>query len=144
MAATTAQSFTHSVRTYFRDLKRGRPGHRFQARYERAKRERTKGGSPWRRVVTLTVGVVCLAIGLVLSVIPGPAIPFFFLAGGLFGTESRLIARLMDWIEVRARKLAAWAKRRWRPLPRAAKMALVIFGACCSAGMAYLSYRLMA
>lgn len=143
MAATTAQSLTDSVRTYFRDLKRGRPGHRFQDRYERAKRERRKGGSHWRRIVTLTAGVLCLAIGLVLSVIPGPAIPFFFLAGGLFGTESRSIARLMDGIEVRARKLAAWAQRRWRPLPRAAKIALVILGACCSAGTAYLSYRMM-
>lgn len=143
MTATTQRSFAESVRTYWRDLQRGRPGHRFQDRYERAKRERRKGGNPWQRIVTLTAGIVCLAIGVVLAVIPGPAIPFFFLAGGLFGTESRLIARLMDWIEVRARKFAAWARRHWRPLPRAAKVALMVVGACCSAGMAYLSYRMM-
>lgn len=140
----TTPGFADSVRTYWRDLKRGQPGHRFQDRYERAKRERRKGGNHWRRIVMFTAGIVCLAIGVVLSVIPGPAIPFFFLAGGLFGTESRLIARFMDWIEVRARKLAAWAKRHWHPLPRTAKIVLMIVGACCSAGMAYLSYKVMA
>ncbi len=143
MSATTTHGFADGLRKHWRELKRGRPGHRFQDRYERAKRERRKGGGAWRRVAMLAAGCVCLAIGVVLSVIPGPAIPFFFLAGGFFGTESRIVARFMDWIEVRARTLAAWAKRHWRRLPRPAQIALLVLGACCSAGMAYLSYRMM-
>lgn len=95
------------------------------------------------RVVLIAAAVVCLAIAVVLSVIPGPAIPFYFLAGGLLATESRAVARAMDWSEVRARRVAAWGKRRWRTLPRAAKGALLVLGAACSCGMAYLTYRFL-
>lgn len=67
----------------------------------------------WHRIVTIAVAVVFLAVAAVLSVIPGPAFPFFILAGALLATQSKTVARWMDWLEVRARKLFAWLKRRW-------------------------------
>ena len=54
--------------------------------------------------------VLCLAIGIVLTFIPGPAFVFFGLAGALLSIESRWIARVLDRAEVSARKLLA----RWR------------------------------
>jgi len=95
------------------------------------------------RVLLIATALLCLAIAVVLSVIPGPAIPFYFLAGGLLATESRGVARAMDWSEVRARRVLAWGKWRWWKLPRAAKAALLMLGAACSCGMAYLTYRFL-
>jgi hypothetical protein len=138
MAATTLFRF----REHWRELRRGRPGHRFQARYERARREESQCG-PGQRIVFFILAFIFIAVGAVLVVIPGPAIPFFFIAGGLLATESRYIARLMDWIEVRARKIVAWARQRWRRLPKPVRAVLIVLGICCSAGSAYLSYRFL-
>ena len=94
------------------------------------------------RIVMFSVALVALAIGVVLAVIPGPAIPFFLIAGGMLATESRTIARVMDWSEVRLRRILAWAKRRWRHLPMFGRVVVVALFACSSATMAYFSYRL--
>src|SRR3954471_13071183 len=130
------------LRAHWEALKRGKPGHRFQSRYERARRSERKAGAA-QRIAMLAGGIVCLVIGAVLVVFPGPAIPFFFLAGGMLATESRTIARFMDWGEVRVRKTGGWAKRRWRRLPAAARVILAILGFCCSGATVYLSYRMM-
>src|SRR5688572_16410802 len=95
-----------SFREHWQELKRGRPGRRFQDRYDRARSEESRGG-PIKRIALIGLAIVCLAIGVVLAVMPGPAVLFFFLAGGLLATESRIVARLMDWLEVRLRKIIA-------------------------------------
>ena len=129
-------------REQWRELKRGRPGHRFQERYERARAEAHECGHG-QRIVRYVFGAIAVVIGAFLAVFPGPAIPFFIVAGGLFATESRAIARFMDWSEVRVRRIVAWGKRRWRKLPAVARVALMILGACASATSAFLTYRFM-
>lgn len=129
-------------RDRWRELKRGRPGHRFQDRYNRARHENHRCGAG-QRIAMVVAGLISLAIGVVLTVIPGPALPFLFLAGALFASESRAIARFMDWSELLLRKIAGWGRRRWRRLPAAARVVLLILGTCVSAGMMYLSYRVM-
>jgi len=129
-------------RAYWRELRRGEPGKRFEARYERSRREEKKKGKAGR-ILFILAAVVLLAIGAFLAVFPGPALPFFILGGGLLAAESRPVARFMDGCEVRLRKLFAWAKRHWRRLPTAVRVILIGCGACCSAAMAYLSYRLI-
>jgi uncharacterized protein (TIGR02611 family) len=138
MAATLHFSF----REHWRDLKRGRPGRRFQDRYERARHDERRSGLV-QRFALIVVGLVCIVIGLVLSVMPGPAILFFFVAGGLLATESRWIARVMDWFEVKVRQVVAWAKRRWRVMPGWKRLLVVIVAACCAAAFAYLVYGFM-
>jgi hypothetical protein len=96
-----------------------------------------------QRIVFVGGALVCVAIGMVLVVIPGPAVPFFFLAGGLLATESRTIARAMDWSEVRLRKVATGVMRRWRRLPLGARVVLMALGACCSAATMYLTYHFL-
>lgn len=138
MAATRAFRF----REQWRELKRGRPGHRFQARYAKT-HEQKRPRRFAHRLVLLIVGLLALAIGGVLAVIPGPAIPFFFLGGALLAAESRIAARLMDGLELRLRALAAWARKRWRRLPGFARILLIALGAGCSAASAYLVFWLM-
>jgi hypothetical protein len=88
-----------------------------------------------------SVAAVCVVIGLTLSVFPGPAFPFFILAGGLLATESRGIAKFMDWAEVRVRAVFAWGIRQWRRLPRVARVALVVLVVVGSAGIAFVVFR---
>jgi hypothetical protein len=141
MAATG--HFFVGFREHWRALQRGRPGRRFQERYERARKGKAQHGGAARRIVTIVLSIVCLAIGLVLTVMPGPAVVFFFLAGGLLATESRAVARFMDWAEVHLRQVWAWAKRRWRRLPRAARVALLVAAACFAVAAMYVGYRFL-
>jgi hypothetical protein len=123
-----------------RELRRGRPGHRFRVRYEHAQREKPRFRTA-RRVVLIVGAALCFAIGLVLVVMPGPAFVFFILAGGLLATESKTVARLMDDSEVLVRKILAWAKHTWSSLPVPARVILVCVAVCCTAAALFLGYR---
>jgi hypothetical protein len=131
-----------NLRKQWRELQQGRPGHRFIDQYERVRRSARDYGL-CRRMVFLIAGLISLAIALVLSVIPGPAIPFYFLAGALLAVQSRALSRLMDWMELRVRQLARWARRIWRQLPAGARVLLLAIGMSASAGSAYVMYRLL-
>ena len=133
---------TFRFREHWHEIKRGRPGHRFQARYAKTQQQKRQARFG-HRIIFLIAGLLALAIGGLLAVFPGPAIPFFFLGGALLATESRAVAHLMDWSELRLRALAAWVEKRWRRLPGFARIVLVILGACCSAASAYFAFRLM-
>ncbi len=127
-------------REHWRDLKRGRPGSRFEDRYERARRRER---APGKRIILLAAGIVCFAIGVVLSVMPGPAILFFMVAGGLLGTESRFVARAMDWSELRLRKLVTWSKQHWKRMSPATRFIVVALGLSCSIAAAFVGYRVL-
>ena len=130
------------LREHWSELKAGQPGHRFQDRFERTRDEEKKHGA-WHRLAFSTAGVACLAIGAVLSVIPGPAIPFFVLGGWLLASESRLVAGFLDWSEVRGRKILTWAGKHWRRLPTAVRILLIILAVGCVATVGYLGFRLV-
>lgn len=129
-----------NFRRQWRAFQRGRPGRRFTEHYERARRA-GKGNGALGRIVLLLLGLVALAIALVLSVFPGPAILFFLIAGALLAVQSRALSRLMDWLEVRLRRIARRAAGIWRRFPVAAKAGLLIAAAAVSATMAWIGYR---
>jgi hypothetical protein len=136
MAATTQMGLRH----YWQSLKRGQPGRRFQAQYESSHR-REKRASVGLRVSLMAAALVCFAIGVVLVFIPGPAFVFFILGGGLLASESRSVARVMDWSEVQARHLAGWVEKTWRRLNRIARVAVVVAGLGLGAAGAFVIYR---
>ena len=116
-------------------------GRRFQDRYAAA-REARKDGS-WRRrarrVLRLLVALVAFVIGVFLMVLPGPAILFFLIAGGLLAAESIYVARLLDWGEIKLRAGWVWLQR----LSRAGKFALTGLVVCLGTGLAYASFRML-
>ncbi len=122
-------------------LKRGQPGRRFVERYRTAQRKENRP-TLVTRIVRFTVATLAIALGLVFAVIPGPAILFFALAGALLASESEVVARFLDWSEVKIRAVVRWAKRIWKRLPMAGKVAVVIVGAAGSAGVTLVSYRM--
>jgi hypothetical protein len=138
MAATL--SLRDHLRAHWRNLRQGRPGRRFQERYERARQEENRRGA-LKRLGLILLALLCFAIGVVLAVMPGPAIVFFFLSGGLLATESRVVARAMDALEVRLRQLAAAAARIWRRTPKTGRIAAVGVFVLGAIAVAYLAYR---
>ena len=138
MAGTTSIS----LRKRWREFQRGKPGRRFQVRYERTRKSERRGGL-LRRIMLVALALVLFAVGIVFVAIPGPAIPFFLLSGGLLATESRGVARFMDWGEVVGRRISARAARYWKRLPRVAQILIIVLGACGSAATAYLGYTFL-
>lgn len=98
----------------WRELKSYPPGKRFQTVHEQQ-----KDAPAWVKPVVIAGAVVAFGIGVLLSIMPGPAFVFYGLAGALLATESAWVARQLDRGEVGARKLIARWKR-WRSRRKAA------------------------
>jgi hypothetical protein len=124
-------------------LRQSQPGHRFQDRYENSRRSKDQGGVAGR-VLKIGAALVSFVIGVVLVFIPGPAILFFAIAGGMMATESRWVARGLDGLELRIRAVIRWGVRHWQKLHAGGKTAVVSVAAVGGGAMAYASYRLLA
>jgi len=99
------------VKQTWRRIKAAKPGQRFQQEF---RRHRGAGRSPIQKILLIGVGLLFMAAGLVLFVIPGPGLVFFFIGAFLIAQQSLLAARALDWSEVRLRKLLAWSFGRRR------------------------------
>jgi hypothetical protein len=86
----------------WRRLKAGEPGARFQRQY-RENRETRKSGL--RRWGTVAVGAGLILVGVVALFVPGPGILFIAAGGAVLARESLAVARTLDWVEVRGRRL---------------------------------------
>jgi hypothetical protein len=92
--------------------------------------------------VRVIVAVAALVIGVVLVLMPGPAVLFFLIAGMLLAAESCTVARLLDWGEVRGRRAGRWIQVRWRRLPKAGKAAVIAIAGGILGMAGYAGYRL--
>jgi hypothetical protein len=130
------------LREKWRQLQRGQPGRRFQDRYERSRH--TRHNKPWYlRFLKITLALVLILIGLALTILPGPAVVFFALGAALLANQSRPLARLLDWTEVKARQVLAAVRNWW---PRASVLArggVVMLGTLGTTGVGYVFYRVM-
>jgi len=125
----------------WRELKKGRPGHRFQERAERSKRKRSSH-SGIKRFLKLVVALLLVVGGMILCVIPGPGLPLLIIGAALLAERSRTIARGLDWIEVKARRVIAWGKAWWRHATGTGKFAAVLIGAVAVVGGGYGAYSI--
>ena len=122
-------------------LQRSSPGHRFQNRYASAQRHRAHIPA-WRRILQLVIALGLVSIGVVLVFIPGPAVLFFALAGAMLASESRLVARGLDWAELRLRHGWHRSARFWINLGRGGRMALVLLGVALIAAAGLVAWRI--
>jgi hypothetical protein len=86
----------------WRRLKAGQPGARFQRQY-RENRESRK--SVLQRWGSAAAGVGLILVGILLLFIPGPGLVLIAAGGAVLARESQVLARAMDWAEVRGRRL---------------------------------------
>ena len=133
---------TSKARHHWHVLRNGSPGRRFEDYYKAVRHDRSRG-STIVRVVRLVIAAIAGIIGVILVFVPGPAILFFAIAGGLVAAESLWAARFLDWCEMRARKLANGARHRWRQLSVFKKLLVVIAFSAIAASSAYASYRVL-
>jgi hypothetical protein len=131
------------LKQQWRKFRNGRPGRRFQARYEQNKKRRSSQ-SWFVRLLKPMSGIILIAGGLVLCFIPGPGVPFIVIGAGLLADEARPIARAMDRLEIRAREILAWAHRWWNHAPTIAKYAVIFLAVLAGSGAAYGGYRFIA
>jgi len=90
------------------------------------------------------MAIVLVAAGVVLCFIPGPGIPLIVIGAGLLADESRALARALDGLEVRARKVIARGRRWWRGASRIAREAVIATAVFVMCGVAYGGYRFIA
>jgi hypothetical protein len=90
------------LRGRWRRLRTGQPGTRFQRQY-RENRESRKSG--WQRWESVAAAAGLILVGVVLLFVPGPGILFLALGGAALARESLAVARALDWLEIRGRRL---------------------------------------
>ena len=86
----------------WRRLKAGEPGARFQRQYRENRETRKSGLQRWGAVAA---GAGLILIGVVALFVPGPGILFIAAGGAVLARESLAVARTLDWVEVRGRRL---------------------------------------
>lgn len=92
------------LRAAWRPLKDGTPGKRFQEIHDSRKAQRR--GRPWR-FLFIAGGIAIVAVGIVLLPAPGPGWLVIFLGAGLLAQESMVIARTLDAVELRIRRMVS-------------------------------------
>ena len=112
-------------------------GQRFVRRYESRKREKR---GRWKRLAKITLGMGLIVAGAIMLVIPGPGILVIGLGGALIAQEFRWAAAVMDWAEVRLRKVGRFAERFWKNASFALRTAVVLGTVILAGGAGYLAW----
>lgn len=69
-------------------------------------------------MLRISAGLIALPVGLFLLPAPGPGTVVIAFGAVLLAREFRVAAQVLDWVEVRGRRLVRWAKDAWRRVRR--------------------------
>lgn len=83
-----------------------------------------------------------MAVGLAFCVLPGPGFPFVIVGAALLAGESLLVARPMDWSELRIRKVLGWMRRQWSHATVVVKCTALAAAACVIGLVGYGGYHI--
>jgi uncharacterized protein (TIGR02611 family) len=100
----------------WRRFKESEPGNRYTDRYHQRQQSRS-GRFSLTAVALIIVGILILVLGGIVSVtvpVPGAGWLLILLGLGMFAGESKLIARFLDWVEVKLRGAGCWLLARRR------------------------------
>ena len=125
----------------WRRFEASNPGHRFQERYRR-QQAREQGWRDPRRLFFVVGGLVIAIGSLLFGILPGPGTLTFFLGLAMIAGEFYPVARLLDWGEVKIRKLVRWVERTWRS-SEAGKAMVALGAAICLAAIFYVASLLL-
>ena len=125
----------------WRRFEASNPGHRFRDRYRR-QQESEHGWRDPRRLFFVVGGLIIAVASLAFGVLPGPGTLTFFVGLAMIAGEFYPGARLLDWAEVRARKLGRWVGGVWGS-SAAGKVLVVLVAAILVAAVLYVAYRLL-
>jgi uncharacterized protein (TIGR02611 family) len=94
------------MKRLWQELKRGKPGRRFQSRHEKARR-----GGLLRKWALIVGGALLVLAGIVFLPLPGPGMLIILAGALLMAEESRGAARALDWMELRFRSVFSSPRR---------------------------------
>lgn len=125
-----------ALKKQWRELASAPVGHRFQTHYRR-KHQR---GRSSHRIGKLFLGITLVVAGVLLLFIPGPGSVLIVIGAALLGEESLVIARWLDALEIRLRKISSSALRKWRRASLLARSSLVLVTAVLAGGVLWIVY----
>jgi uncharacterized protein (TIGR02611 family) len=128
------------MKRHWREFRESKPGERFKDRYRR-RQEAERGHIVWR-IFLITLGAVIAVGSLILAPLPGPGWATVFVGLMILGGEILPAARFLDWLEVRLRRFWRLVVRVWRA-SFLSKVAVVVVGGSCVAGIIYVCYLLL-
>ena len=120
-------------------LRNAEPGKRFQEynRHHQAGRR-----SQVSKVLSVVVGVVIVAVGLVALPAPGPGMLVIAIGAAFIARESRVVAKALDWLELRIRALAKWSVATWKAASPPARIAAGVAGGGLLGVALYFAYTI--
>lgn len=86
-------------------------GRRFIHYYNQ--QHRTRAVTP-KAVLKIGLGLLLMAAGAIMLVIPGPGIPVLIAGAVLIAREVKPAARVLDWLDVHIRRALKAMKREWK------------------------------
>lgn len=92
------------------ELKSSAPGERFEARYHRHRRARAKRHS-LEVLIRAAIAAALALVGVLLLFAPGPGLLLLAAGAAILATESLAVARFLDRVEIRARRMLRALRR---------------------------------
>ncbi len=111
------------LREEWHRFRHDKPGERFRNHNLRAHKK-----SRMHACVTVALGVLLLAGGVVLLFMPGPGIPLIIFGVALVAAHSKKMSRALDRAEPKLRKRGHKIELHWKALPRLQKAAVITGG----------------
>ncbi len=117
-------------------FKKSKPGDRFQVRYYRRKQS---GPGHLSRIFNIVVGSVLVLFSVFFGWAPGPGMLTLVIGLSMLGSEFLVVARFLDWAEVRLRILAHFVGVVWRS-STIGKVLVVLVALILVAAFGYVVY----
>ena len=130
------------IKESWRRFKESEPGHRFQDSYHRRQRSE-RGRFSFTRIFNIAVGSVLVVFSAFFGWAPGPGLVTFFLGLALIAGELSPVAKLLDWAEVRLRKLARQAGSIWIISSPPVRILIILIVLICVIAAVYGAYSLL-
>ena len=118
-------------------LREAEPGKRFQQYNEHHQASRRSNAS---KVLSVVIGVVIVAVGIVALPAPGPGTLVIAIGAALIARESRVVAKALDWLELRIRAVVKRAVGVWKAASPPARIALGAVGVGLLGVAVYFAY----
>lgn len=129
------------MRNSWQDFESSEPGKRFRNRYDRRQQQRRSRLSP-SRLLYIVGGLLLVIASLFLGPAPGFGFGTAFIGLALLASELLFMARLLDWSEVRLRKLGRALRDIWKTLPFVFRAAILLVALILAVALVYGLYRL--
>ena len=121
---------------HWQRFKKFEPGHRFQTRYHRRRREQGQT-SKYGGTFNLVGGLVLIVAGFVFLPTPGPSYIIIVLGLWMLAGEFLVLARFFDRAEVSLRKLGRRVKAFWTGSTSVMKVSIVLALVICVVALIY-------